>query len=136
MHSLSTMFPESSQVTRGHSCLVCQQRKVKCDGQRPCSTCLKKGEECTAGVMSRQSNRRKNKPRVATERLQLRLRHCEEALQAHGIKLDEDRLLTDKAPFGLLQTPSLSSPDGQMIVKRGEFRYVEKCVYCPLLVER
>jgi len=36
----------STPITRYHSCLRCQQRKIKCDGQNPCAACQKANAEC------------------------------------------------------------------------------------------
>ncbi|KAL9935557.1 hypothetical protein V8E36_005905 [Tilletia maclaganii] len=32
------------------ACTVCSTKRVKCDGQRPCSTCVRNGEECSYAV--------------------------------------------------------------------------------------
>lgn len=34
------------KVTRGHSCVPCQHRKIRCNGQTPCAYCIRTGKEC------------------------------------------------------------------------------------------
>lgn len=34
------------RVTRGHSCTLCSQKKIRCDGERPCSSCVKSRVSC------------------------------------------------------------------------------------------
>lgn len=34
------------KVTRGHSCVPCQHRKIRCNGQTPCAYCVKTGKDC------------------------------------------------------------------------------------------
>lgn len=119
------MLPAPPRVTRGHSCFSCQQRKVKCDGQRPCSTCLRNGGECTAGTRVQTSNRGPvQSTKVNYDRLVEHLKHCEETLRAHGIPIDEGHSPTEVAPRTVPNAPS--SPEGQMIVKSGDSRYVDK----------
>lgn len=36
----------STAITRYHSCIRCQQRKIKCDGQVPCAACRKADADC------------------------------------------------------------------------------------------
>ncbi|THY98182.1 hypothetical protein D6C92_03013 [Aureobasidium pullulans] len=59
IHGLSAMsLPEADPpsgtsslkktITRGHSCMTCSARKVRCDGQRPCATCTKSAVPCSS----------------------------------------------------------------------------------------
>jgi hypothetical protein len=34
------------RITRGHSCVPCQHRKIRCTGQAPCAYCIKTGKDC------------------------------------------------------------------------------------------
>lgn len=64
----------------------CYRRKVKCDGQRPCSTCVKH---------SRQMDCQTARPAVVRltaaghEAIMSRLRRCEELLAANGTPVDD-----------------------------------------------
>ncbi|RJE18774.1 Transcription factor [Aspergillus sclerotialis] len=117
------------RITRGHSCLFCRQKKVRCDGQRPCSTCVRNGEQCRAGQRAEPPNRRRINPPAASDRLLQRLRLYEEALQANGIEVDEGH---PPSPCPVLRDPPMSPPKGQMIIKSGSSQYVEK--YAPWLL--
>ena len=45
-------------ITRGHSCVACALRKVRCDGQRPCSTCRKSDAQCISKPVQPARSRR------------------------------------------------------------------------------
>lgn len=47
--------------TRGHSCQRCQRRKIRCDGQTPCASCIAAGTDCERNS-SRQRQYRVAKP--------------------------------------------------------------------------
>lgn len=48
-------------LTRGHSCQRCQRRKIRCDGQTPCASCVAAGTDCERNS-SRQRQYRVAKP--------------------------------------------------------------------------
>lgn len=73
------------KVTRGHSCVLCQQRKVRCDKSKPCSNCVKAGVECR--VVPPQPPRRR-KRRIPERDLVDRLRKYEALLSQNGIEFD------------------------------------------------
>ncbi|PHH66822.1 hypothetical protein CDD81_5954 [Ophiocordyceps australis] len=73
------------KLTRGTSCLLCQQRKVRCDKSKPCANCVKAGVECK--VLPPAPPRRR-KRRLQERELIERLRRYESLLSQHGIKFD------------------------------------------------
>lgn len=73
------------KLTRGTSCVLCQQRKVRCDKQKPCSNCVKAGAECR--VVPPQPPRRRKK-RLQERDLLERLKKYEDLLREHNIKFD------------------------------------------------
>ncbi|KAK1759293.1 putative transcriptional regulatory protein [Echria macrotheca] len=80
--------PEASaamKLTRGHSCVLCQQRKVRCDKQKPCANCVKANVECRV-VPPQPPRRRKKKPHERD--LIDRLRKYEHLLSQHGVNFD------------------------------------------------
>lgn len=79
--------PDSSivKVTRGHSCVLCQQRKVRCDIKKPCSNCVKVGAECR--VIPPQPPRRRKK-RIPERDLVDRLRKYEALLSQNNIAFE------------------------------------------------
>ncbi|KAI1338680.1 fungal-specific transcription factor domain-containing protein [Xylariaceae sp. FL0016] len=79
--------PDSSiiKVTRGHSCVLCQQRKVRCDKKKPCSNCVKAGVDCR--VVPPQPPRRRKK-RIPERDLVERLRKYEALLSQNGVEFE------------------------------------------------
>ncbi|KAH8889679.1 hypothetical protein GQ53DRAFT_188133 [Thozetella sp. PMI_491] len=73
------------KLTRGHSCVLCQQRKVRCDKQKPCANCVKAQVECKV-VPPQPPRRRKKKPHERD--LIDRLRKYEALLSQHGVTFD------------------------------------------------
>lgn len=65
--------------------MLCQQRKVRCDKNKPCSNCVKAGAECR--VVPSQPPRRRKK-RLQEKDLLERLRKYETLLAQNGIKFD------------------------------------------------
>ncbi|RAL12591.1 Zn(II)2Cys6 transcription factor [Aspergillus homomorphus CBS 101889] len=60
------------------SCVLCQQRKIKCDRKSPCGNCLRAGADC---VLATRQRRR----RFAERDLLERLRHYEDLLRHNHI---------------------------------------------------
>ncbi|KAJ0115294.1 colonial-22 [Diaporthe amygdali] len=79
--------PESSvmKLTRGHSCVLCQQRKVRCDKNKPCANCVKAGVDCKV-VPPQPPRRRKKKPQE--RELVDRLKKYEALLSQHGVDFE------------------------------------------------
>jgi Fungal Zn(2)-Cys(6) binuclear cluster domain len=119
----------ANKITRGHSCLSCQQRKVKCDGQRPCSTCVKSRDECTPAKFSKAFRRRAVRSAASSDLLLSRLKQCEELLQAHGINIEDERVVSDNHGAQDARAPASNSDEGKMIFDQGRPRYVEKYCY-------
>ncbi|OAG36050.1 hypothetical protein AYO21_09768 [Fonsecaea monophora] len=84
---------DTTADAKGFSCLVCRQRKIKCDRQSPCANCVKGDTQCSF-VPPTRGKRKRTKP--AREGLHARLRRYEEMLRAYGAKIE----------------PSLDSDDG------------------------
>lgn len=76
-----------TKITRGHSCILCQQRKVKCDRQKPCSNCIKARAEC---IPSAPTVPRRRRRKFSEQDLATRLRKYEQLLKKHGVKIDDD----------------------------------------------
>ncbi|KAL3955452.1 hypothetical protein ACCO45_011015 [Purpureocillium lilacinum] len=73
------------KLTRGTSCVLCQQRKVRCDKNKPCANCVKAGVECK--VVPPAPPRRRKK-RLQEKDLIDRLKKYETLLSEHGVKFD------------------------------------------------
>lgn len=63
------------------ACVLCQQRKIKCDRTSPCANCVRAGEQCEPAA-------RQRRRRFAERDLLARLRHYESLLHQHNIKFD------------------------------------------------
>lgn len=63
------------------ACVLCQQRKIKCDRTFPCVNCVRTGEQC-------EQSTRQRRRRFAERDLLARLRHYESLLRQHNIKFD------------------------------------------------
>lgn len=113
------------KLTRGTSCVLCQQRKVRCDKNKPCANCVKARVECR--VVPPQPPRRRKK-RLQERDLIERLKKYETLLSENGVKFesiehdyragsenahmeDVDELENDFE--GLRTSPSASGSPGQ-----------------------
>ncbi|KAK5988371.1 Aurofusarin cluster transcription factor aurR2 [Cladobotryum mycophilum] len=112
------------KLTRGHSCVACHQRKVKCDGKRPCSTCVKssRAADCRS---ARPSSSRQSA--VTDQTLLLRLRRYEHLLIANGIPLNGQPGEEEGTPSR--DTMETDGDDGHMIIQRGHPRFVENVIW-------
>jgi hypothetical protein len=67
------------------ACVLCQQRKVKCDRQTPCSNCVKAGGvQCVPAALAPRQRRRRFGHRQLTEQIH----KYENLLKRHGIKFE------------------------------------------------
>ena len=73
------------KLTRGTSCVLCQQRKVRCDKNKPCANCVKARVECR--VVPPQPPRRRKK-RLQEKDLIERLKKYEGLLSENNIKFE------------------------------------------------
>ncbi|UPK96557.1 hypothetical protein LCI18_007492 [Fusarium solani-melongenae] len=84
-HQQPPLDPAAVKLTRGTSCVLCQQRKVRCDKNKPCANCVKAKVECR--VIPPQPPRRRKK-RLQEKDLIDRLKKYESLLAEHGVKVD------------------------------------------------
>jgi ribosomal protein L13E len=80
--------PSSSQPVnkpqRVLACVLCQQRKVRCDRKFPCANCKKVGVQCVSAALAPRQRRRRFPERELLERL----RHYEDLLQRNNIPFE------------------------------------------------
>jgi hypothetical protein len=74
----------SSKPQRVLACVLCQQRKVKCDRKYPCANCTKSRTQCVPATQVARRRRR----RVPERELLERLRMYEDLLRQHNIKFE------------------------------------------------
>src|SRR5436305_7788120 len=84
MNSLASPASRGA-ATRAHACVLCQQRKVKCSRESPCSGCIKSRAEC---VYRDPAPPRRRKRRSPGDNLLDRLKRYEKLLQNAGINID------------------------------------------------
>lgn len=131
-------------ITRGHACITCSQRKVKCDGKRPCGSCVRTGRasDCHSASTPTGLAARVRDARAKELVLLRRLRHYENLLTAHGISFSKNSELPPVVNQGDVQDDSSlhtftqaltltpdSSPkpdEGHVIKHRGHPRFVDK----------
>ncbi|KAF4967704.1 hypothetical protein FSARC_4764 [Fusarium sarcochroum] len=95
--SLDTHRPKQRVL----ACVLCQQRKVKCDRKFPCSNCTKHGMQCVPATQPRQRRRR-----FAERELLERLRKYEALMRQNNVKFEPLHEHND--------TPEKTSPDTQI----------------------
>ena len=126
-------FPIGSQ--KKHPCLLCQQRKVKCDRNEPCFHCRKAGVDC---VSPPQHPQRRRKRRFPEAELLARIRRYEHHLKSYGADIDainrEDKMSvtelpmlnqTGNSPVELLTGPLLLNGTHSLSIRRS-LKHVEK----------
>ena len=64
------------------ACVLCQQRKVKCDRRSPCKNCVRTGAQCIA------ADARQRRRRFPERELLERLRRYEELLRRNNIQFE------------------------------------------------
>lgn len=130
--------PPAYKITRGHSCILCQQRKVRCDRQKPCSNCIKARAEC---VPSPPTLPRRRRRKLAETDIAGRLKRAEQLLRSHGVKIDDDEAdeANEEMPYSAKPEPervlTLSvprrrrdAPPGALFKDKENSHYVERFV--------
>jgi hypothetical protein len=109
------------------ACLLCQQRKVKCDRKFPCANCARAGAQCVSSLAPRQRRRR-----FPERELLDSLRHYEGLLRQNNIKFEP---LHTPAAAAEHQSPSEdgrdsdSADDAHSEVSREKTAVKSKAVY-------
>jgi hypothetical protein len=72
-HSAGALSPPAPtpKPQRVLSCVLCSQRKVKCDRKFPCSNCVKAGAQCVSAASITRQRRRRFPERELLDRLRL-----------------------------------------------------------------
>ena len=76
--------PARSKSKRLLACILCQQRKVKCDHNFPCATCVKARVQCVPSVQATRRRRRQ----FPEKELLIRVRKYEQLLAQHKISFE------------------------------------------------
>lgn len=125
---------------KAHSCVLCSQRKVKCNKIDPCSNCSRAGVPCVYRAPAPPRRRKKKSPEGD---LLSRLQRAEELLRSYGAKLNvPDQNMPESLASGDSLGATRSTPGeveskvkerrvsngekGRLIVKDGKSRYLER----------
>ena len=101
---------QSSKTQRVLACVLCQQRKVKCDRKFPCSYCVKSRVQCVPGVQVARQRRRRFPERELLERL----RRYEDLLRQNNISF----VPLHSNSTGETEAPAVQDhPDPDVVVK-------------------
>lgn len=73
---------EARPQQRQLACVLCQQRKVKCDRKSPCSNCVRTKAHCVPATLA------PRKRRFAERELLQRLRNYEDLLRRNGVEFE------------------------------------------------
>ena len=76
--------PQALRQKRVLACVLCQQRKVKCDRKFPCANCTRSRAECVPSTLATRRRRRRFPERELLERL----RTYENLLRSNNIKFE------------------------------------------------
>ncbi|KAI2780339.1 putative C6 transcription factor [Daldinia loculata] len=94
---------------KSYSCVICRQRKVKCDRRNPCSNCVKAEKQCSFVAPVRGKRKRTKPPK---ESLHAKLKRLEELLKSYGAKTELSDDLDDS------DSESMSHPDDEIARSR------------------
>lgn len=90
------------------ACVLCQQRKVKCDREFPCSNCVKAGAQCVpAAALAPRQRRRRFPERELLERL----RYYEGLLRQNNIDFEPLHAPAAEKAFRSVDTRDHGSAD-------------------------
>lgn len=90
----SSLPPKPQRVL---ACVLCQQRKVKCDRKFPCANCVRSQAQCVPATLTRRRKRRRFPERELLDRLH----SYEDLLRQNNISFDSihSDAITKKARF-------------------------------------
>ncbi|MCJ1283793.1 hypothetical protein MMC26_003124 [Xylographa opegraphella] len=125
--------PLISKTPKVHSCILCRQRRVRCDRQQPCSNCVKAGAECRANNPAPPNRAKKGR---FNENLSTRIRSHKLGVPGESVASE---LITNRARSeqalevdGERPGTSLDTLRGKFIVEDGKSRYVDSDLWTEL----
>ncbi|KAL2819303.1 hypothetical protein BDW59DRAFT_122558 [Aspergillus cavernicola] len=83
-HAVSPIPSQESKGPRVLSCVLCQQRKIRCDRTFPCSNCMRTKVQCVPASLVPRARKRRFPERELLDRLQ----HYEHLLRQNDIKFN------------------------------------------------
>ncbi|KAH6626561.1 fungal-specific transcription factor domain-containing protein [Chaetomium sp. MPI-SDFR-AT-0129] len=122
-HSLSGHGPAPDHLrkpVRILACVLCQNRKIKCDRRFPCSNCTKSGTKCVPSTPAPARKRRR-----PNQDLQERLARCEEMIRMSIAEKEADKQRVGQPPSGEEQQ---WLPTGKLFNEDGNVRFIDSPV--------
>ena len=137
----------ATEGLKTYACVLCQQRKVKCDRKDPCATCTKARAKCVFRAPAPPRRRPRKSPEVI---LLTTLKRYEELLRGFGVKVEavnsEMEITRQVEAMGIVSRSSTTVADGdpgqkttitnetrppavengKIVVKNGKTRYLDK----------
>ncbi|KAI8957119.1 hypothetical protein F5Y11DRAFT_352891 [Daldinia sp. FL1419] len=105
-HQQQSSAGPASKPPRVLSCVLCQQRKVKCDKIFPCANCVRARAQCVPATLAQPRRRRRFPKRELVDRLH----HYENLLRENNIPFES--LYGEDSKTSVPQTPQDASPKG------------------------
>ncbi|KAF2232447.1 hypothetical protein EV356DRAFT_560437 [Viridothelium virens] len=127
----------NEQATQSFACVLCSQRKIKCDRVQPCSRCVKSRAECVYRAPD-PPKRRKRKEPEGDEELRGRLHDYERLLKQAGIEVknvtgsSENRSSTwnaDQVMDDLAKPKTTVPSQGHLFMHGSKTKYHENSLY-------
>ncbi|KAI9704043.1 MAG: hypothetical protein M1820_005665 [Bogoriella megaspora] len=135
---VSTVLASEQQASQGFACVLCSQRKIKCDRARPsCSKCIRSRAECVYRAPD-PPKRRKRKEPEGDDELRARLNEYERLLKKAGIEVESVTAASEKTqePLeGLTKTLDLADTEntvpheGHLFIHGSKTKYHENNLY-------
>ncbi|KAI1074379.1 putative C6 transcription factor [Whalleya microplaca] len=110
-----------------YSCLICRQRKVRCDRRTPCSNCVKAEKQCSFIPPVRGKRKRTKPPK---ESLHAKLKRYEKLLKSYGARVEPSEDVNDSS------SEAASQPDVEMDEDAGVRDPVQLDETKPKLIEK
>lgn len=131
--------PNLAHSRNGRACSSCQRRKVKCDGLKPCSACVKGGLECVIKPTVpplRQRPKKFTTQRDVISRLRWEVDQLIQS-KASGADPQNEAVVGSpkRRPVGIETTynesrsPEPRTDTGRVILEQGHPRYVDKYAF-------
>ncbi|KAM5485537.1 hypothetical protein McanCB56680_001837 [Microsporum canis] len=105
----STVADVAPPLLKPYACVLCQQRKVECDRQSPCSGCRKYEVNCIYRAPPAPKRRKRRSPE---DTLLARLRKYEELLTGLGVDVNKIDEYKPNSPSAVSETPGPSYTPG------------------------
>lgn len=105
--------PFSQQAVKSQrilACVLCHQRKIKCNRKFPCNNCIKSQSHCEPATLAPRRRRRKIPPPDLVDQLRI----YESLLRANNIKFDHLR------KYKILGNDSLAVEDADYLYQENE----------------